>query len=108
MGNLPAERVQVGKPFLHTGVDYAGPFEVRLVDGEFRKVWVAIFVCLKTRAMHIDMVTDLSGVAFIACYERFIARRGRCERMMSDNGGPFTATSKELKKALKAWTDKTM
>lgn len=108
MGDLPSERVQIGKPFLHTGVDYAGPFEIKMVDGDFKKVWVSIFVCVKTRAVHIDLVTDLSGVAFIACYERFVARRGRCERMISDNGGPFTATSKELKKALKAWTEKNM
>lgn len=47
-------------------------------------------------------------MAFIACYERFIARRGRCEKMFSDNGGPFTSTDKQLKKAIKAWTEKIM
>lgn len=90
-------------------MDYAGPLEFKLIgDGKDarRKCWIAIFVCLRTRAIHIDIVTDMSGLAFIACYERFVARRGRCEKMFSDNGTPFVATSKELRKALERWTDK--
>lgn len=74
MAGLPADRVTPGKPFLHSGVDYAGPFEILIVDREgetviTRKSWVAIFVCLKTRAVHIDLVTELSSAAFLACYE---------------------------------------
>lgn len=111
MSELPAERVQIGKPFLCTGVDYAGPFELKMVDKDGKemikkKCWVAVFVCLKTRAMHIDVVTDLTSIAFIACYERFIARRGRCEKMFSDNGTSFVGAEKELKKAIDKWTDK--
>lgn len=112
MSELPAERVQAGKPFLYTGVDYAGPFEVKMVSGDDsdcrKKCWVAIFVCLRTRAVHIDIVTDMTGIAFIACYERFVARRGRCEKIFSDNGTPFVATSKELRKALESWLDRDM
>lgn len=110
MAELPGERVQVGKPFLHTGVDYAGPFELRMISrkGENvrRKCWIAIFVCFKTRAVHIDVVTELSAVAFIACFERFVARRGRCEKMFSDNGTCFVGTEKELRRALEHWTEK--
>ncbi|XP_036346838.1 uncharacterized protein LOC118756166 [Rhagoletis pomonella] len=108
MADLPADRLQVGKPFLHSGVDYAGPFEIRQLDKNGRcvvkrKSWVAIFVCLKTRAVHIDMITDLSARAFIACYERFIARRGRCERMYSDNGTSFVGASKDIARAYERW-----
>ena len=110
MSELPKERVQWGKPFLHTGIDYAGPFEVMIhgasSERERKKVWVAIFVCLKTRAMHIDVVSDQSSMAFVECYERFIARRGRCEKMFSDNGGVFVKTDKELRKALEYWITK--
>ncbi|XP_055910400.1 uncharacterized protein LOC129944760 [Eupeodes corollae] len=110
MSELPADRVQVGKPFLHCGVDYAGPLQVKMIDKQGdqitrSKCWVAIFVCLKTRAVHIDLVTDLTSVAFIACYERFIARRGRCERMYSDNGTTFVGTDKELKRAIQKWSE---
>lgn len=111
MSELPADRVQIGKPFLHSGVDYAGPLEMKIINRQGdqitkAKCWVAIFVCFKTRAVHIDLVTDLTSVAFIACYERFIARRGRCERMYSDNGTSFVGTSNELKRAIEKWTDK--
>lgn len=112
MAELPGERVQVGKPFLHTGVDYAGPFELKMISrterGVRKKCWVAIFVCLKTRAVHIEIVTSLSTVDFIACYERFIARRGRCEKMFSDNGTGFVGADKEFKKALEKWAAKEM
>lgn len=112
MSDLPKERIQIGKPFLTTGVDYAGPFEVKigngLTDAQYQKCWIAIFVCLKTRAMHIEIVIGLSAVAFIACYERFISRRGRCEKLFSDNGTSFVGTEKELKKAMEYWTGKEM
>ncbi|XP_031634329.1 uncharacterized protein LOC116347753 [Contarinia nasturtii] len=107
MAELPKERTRIGKAFLYTGVDYAGPFEIKIVGTEDRmKAWIAIFVCMKTRAIHIEIVLGLSSIAFIACYERFIARRGRCEKIFSDNGTTFTGTDKELRKALEYWTEK--
>lgn len=111
MADLPRDRVTPGKPFLHSGVDYAGPFEIKTIDraGEQivrQKCWVSVFVCLKTRAVHIDVVSDLTSVAFIACYERFIARRGRCERIYSDNGTAFVGAAKELRKAKELWHGK--
>lgn len=110
MAELPMERVQIGKPFLYTGVDYAGPFELYLPESQGnqtkRKCWAAIFICMITRAVHIDIVTDLTSVAYIACYERFIARRGRCKKLFSDNGTSFKGAEKEMKKAIEHWMDK--
>lgn len=114
MADLPGDRIQPGKPFLHSGVDYAGPFELKVIDrlGDsitMTKAWVAVFVCLKTRAVHLDVVTDYSSGAFLACYERFIGRRGRCERMYSDNGSSFTGAEKEIRRAYESWrSDETM
>ncbi|XP_049308602.1 uncharacterized protein LOC125777545 [Bactrocera dorsalis] len=111
MADLPPDRVRAGKPFLHTGVDYAGPMEIKMIDRDGnqlikQKVWIAVFVCLKTRAVHLDVVTDLTSVAFIACYERFIARRGRCERIYSDNGTAFVGAAREIRKATEVWYQK--
>lgn len=111
MGDLPPERVQPGKPFLHSGIDYAGPLEIRQLDKKGldivkRKCWIAIFVCLKTRAVHIDIVNDLSAIAFIACYERFIARRGRCEKLFSDNGTAFVGAHGAMETAYTYWNTK--
>lgn len=108
MSDLPADRINPGELFVNCGVDFAGPFEIKEIDRDGNqlsksKCWVAVFVCLKSRAIHIDIVRDLTAVAFIACFERFISRRGPCERMYSDNGTSFVATAKELKKAYEKW-----
>lgn len=110
MSELPKERITEAKPFEYTGTDFAGPFQLKVVDGSEttakRKVWVAIFVCLITRAIHMETVLGQTTVEFIECYERFIARRGRCRKMFSDNGTYFTAADKELRRAVEYWTGK--
>ncbi|XP_067616463.1 uncharacterized protein [Eurosta solidaginis] len=108
MADLPSDRVTPGKAFLHVGVDYAGPVDIKMIDREGKqivrqKVWIAVFVCLKTRAVHLDVVTDLTTIAFIACYERFVSHRGRCERIYSDNGTAFVGAAKEIKRAMNRW-----
>lgn len=109
MADLPGDRVQVGKPFMCTGVDYAEPLEMKILEtnqSTKQKYWIVIFVCLKTRAVHIDLVTSLTIIDFIACYERFIAKRGRCERMYSDNGTTFVGAAKEIRKSYIIWNEK--
>lgn len=109
MADLPGDRVQLGKPFLCTGVDYAGPLEMKILESNQstkKKYWIVIFVCLKTRAVHIDHVISLTTIDFIACYERFIGKRGRCERMYSDNGTTFVGAAKEIRKSVKIWNEK--
>lgn len=106
MAELPADRVNPNRAFLYVGVDYAGPIEVverYKTRSNKRKAWIAIFVCLVTRAIHIDVVTEYSAVAFIQCFERFVARRGHCRRLYSDNGTNFVGAYKELKSAFKEW-----
>lgn len=107
MADLPADRIRQYKPFRNTGVDYAGPFmlkESNKRNAKSQKCWFAIFVCMCTRAVHIDIVTDYSSAAFIACYERFIARRGKCTHMYSDNGTTFVGAYKEIKSAFMNWS----
>lgn len=102
MGNLPAPRVRVSQPFTHSGVDYAGPIAVKAWKGRgFKtfKAYFAIFVCLATKAIHIELVSDLTTQAFIAALRRFTARRGLCSHIFSDNGTNFVGANKELKKS---------
>ncbi|XP_055622164.1 uncharacterized protein LOC129765763 [Toxorhynchites rutilus septentrionalis] len=79
MADLPSERVSPAPPFLKVGVDYCGPFPVvypgrRAVP---RKSFIAIFVCLVTKAVHLELAGDLTSEAFLAAFKRFIARRGK-------------------------------
>ncbi|XP_076661059.1 uncharacterized protein LOC143364822 [Halictus rubicundus] len=100
MGNLPADRVTEGRPFINSGVDYCGPFYIK--ERQFRnrarvKVYVAVFVCFATKAIHLEVVGDLTTEAFIAALKRFIARRGICKNIYSDNGTNFVGANNELR-----------
>ncbi|XP_011858599.1 PREDICTED: uncharacterized protein LOC105556138 [Vollenhovia emeryi] len=102
MGELPAERIRsVDRPFTITGIDYAGPIQIRESKRRGRihvsKGYVAVFVCTSTKAVHLKMVTDLSTDAFIATLQRFIARRGLCSQILSDSGTNFVGAAKHLK-----------
>lgn len=98
MGSLPEERVTVAAPFEFTGVDYAGPVMVK--QGKYRpkivKGYIAVFVCMTTKNLHLELVSDLTSDAFIAALERFINRRGQVRKMFSDNGTNFVGASNEL------------
>ena len=101
MGDLPKERVNPDYPFNCSGVDFCGPFLIRYKHqrkGTYHKIYVCIFVCLVTKAVHLEIVTDLTSEAFIACLKRFVARRGLCSKLFSDNGTNFVGASKELSK----------
>nr|XP_012146525.1 PREDICTED: uncharacterized protein LOC105663276 [Megachile rotundata] len=100
MGDLPAARVTESRPFTHVGVDYCGPFYVKERKHRNRakiKVYVAVFVCLAVKAVHLEVVSDLTSEAFIAALKRFIARRGFCTNLYSDNGTNFVGANNELK-----------
>jgi hypothetical protein len=88
--------------FSYTGVDFAGPLMVHTDQkSSLTKVWIALFTCYVTRAVHIDIIPDLSTVAFIRCLKRFVARRGLPTRFISDNGKTFTAAAKYLDNVFK-------
>ncbi|XP_070511538.1 uncharacterized protein [Cardiocondyla obscurior] len=103
MADLPGKRVNVARPFTHTGVDYAGPIllkEHKRRNAKLTKAYLAIFVCFTVRAVHIEIVSDLTSGAFIAAFKRFISRRGRPECMYSDNGTTFVGAEKQLREML--------
>ncbi|XP_055910545.1 uncharacterized protein LOC129944908 [Eupeodes corollae] len=100
MGNLPKVRLEMCKPFTNTGVDYAGPLTIQTYKGrgaKHQKCYVALFICLSTRAIHLELVSDLTSDAAIAALKRFLSRRGSVKRILSDNGSNFVGASRELK-----------
>lgn len=101
MGNLPFARVNPARPFLHSGLDYAGPFLTKTSPGRrhrTRKSYVSVFICLSTRAIHLELVSDYSTDAFLAAYRRFVSRRGNCASIRSDCGMNFVGADKELRR----------
>lgn len=99
MGNLPSERLSQAFPFFYVGCDCAGPFYLK--DSKSRKpgivkAWICIFVCMSTKAVHIELVTELTTQAFFASFRRFTARRGKPNTIFSDNGTQFVGSNNEL------------
>jgi len=100
MGQLPVHRVTPSPPFAKTGVDFAGPLIIK--KGHTRKPvyiksYICLFVCLATKAVHLELVSDLTTEAFLASFKRFVSRRGLPTDVFSDNGTNFVGASNELK-----------
>lgn len=100
VGQLPRERVTPGQVFDHVGVDYAGPFLLKL--GHVRrpvvvKAYICVFVSMSVKAVHLEVVSDLTAEAFISTLKRFVARRGLPAVMFSDNGTNFVGANNLLK-----------
>lgn len=100
MGELPPCRITPGeRAFLHTGLDYAGPLLVQLSFGlgyKSHKAYISIFVCMATKAIHLEFVSDLTTFAFLTALNRFVSRRGIPTDIYSDNGTTFHGTNREL------------
>lgn len=100
MGNLPIKRTkQVIKAFTVIGTDLCGPIHYKMSKGRGSKTdkgYIVIFVCMTTRAIHIEFVTDMTAEAFLAAFRRLIARRGNVVRLYCDNGTNFVGANSIL------------
>lgn len=107
MGNLPACRVEPARPFVNVGVDYCGPFLIRNSTARRpskSKAYIAIFICMAVKAVHIELVSSLGSDSFLNALKRFIARRGMVGNIYSDNGTNFVKANCELKELHKMFT----
>ena len=103
MADLPQDRVTPGgHPFRSTGVDVFGPFQVKYRRGRVVR-HICLFTCLTTRAVHLEVIHDLTADSFLQAMQRFTARRGRVQVIRSDNGRNFVRAAKEIKANLAAW-----
>ncbi|XP_058826506.1 uncharacterized protein LOC131686256 [Topomyia yanbarensis] len=109
IGQLPLHRITPSRPFTVSGVDYAGPVYLKPVHkrAAAMKAYICIFVCFCTKAVHIELVSDLSTQAFLSALRRFIARRGHPTDMYSDNGKNFEGAANELEEVYRMLKDET-
>lgn len=113
IAELPEVRRKPAPPFLHVGIDMAGPYNMRITDKINMntrtrmlpdiKGWVAVFVCLVTRAIHLEPTEGMSTDDFLQAYQRFVSKRGMPQKVYSDNGTNFVGANNELQKAAKIW-----
>ncbi|XP_071176444.1 uncharacterized protein [Mytilus edulis] len=100
---LPKNRVTESSPYTYTGIDYFGPLYVKTVNGS-EKVWVCLYTCLVVRAIHLELMLDMTTDQFLLGFRRFVARCGTPIQIISDNALQFKAASnvvqQEWKKVL--------
>ena len=93
---LPKTRVGSAKPFAVTGIDFTGTLYVKDPIGE-SKAYICLFTCASTRAIHLEIVTDLSTETFLLAFRRFSSRRSFPSVILSDNASTYLAVAEELK-----------
>ena len=95
-GILPRDRTEGSRPFQTIGVDFAGPMKFKKRNKTEGKAYIVLYACSLTRAIYIDLLNSLSTAEFIRSLKGFIARKGRPEKIYSDNGKTFVAAAKWL------------
>ncbi len=66
------------------------------------KAYIALFTCAVTRAIHLELVSNQSTENFLLALKRFIARRGLCKVIYSDNAKTFKRADQDLKELWKS------
>ena len=100
---LPKSRTQLAPPFTVTGVDFTGALYVRTKTGE-EKAYICLFTCANTRAIHLEIVSDLSEESFLQAFRRFVSRRSLPVTMISDNASTYLSAAGEIEQLVKSTT----
>ena len=90
---LPDFRVNPSEPFSVVGIDYTGALKTKDQD----KVYILLFTCTTTRAVHLEHCKDLTTESFMLAFRRFCARRSIPRLILSDNAPTFHQVSNSLK-----------
>ncbi|XP_048483697.1 uncharacterized protein LOC125488552 isoform X1 [Plutella xylostella] len=100
MGSLPAGRVnKPSRPFEIIGVDFCGPLEIKLSRirrSVIGKGYILVCVCFATKAIHLELASDLTTETFLACFRRLISRRGLPTEVHCDNASTFKCANSQL------------
>ena len=89
-------------PFTFVGIDYFGPFTVKLGRARVNR-YGCIFTCRTSRAVHFEIAHSLTTSSFIAAFQRFESRRGRPRKVYSDNGTNLVGGEHELRSSIDGW-----
>jgi hypothetical protein len=101
MAPLPTERITQADCFSLISIDYFGPLyyieHQSHKKTEVKKCWVALYTCLISRAIHLELILDNTTIEFLNSFRLFVSRRGLPSSILSDNFSSFKKADKELK-----------
>ncbi|XP_037400478.1 uncharacterized protein LOC119265102 [Pygocentrus nattereri] len=100
MADLPEDRMETTPPFTYCGMDCFGPFYIKEGRKELKRYGL-LLTCMCSRAVHIEMLDDLTTDAFINALRSFIAIRGMVRQIRCDQGTNFVGARREFAEALK-------
>ena len=100
MSPWPRKKVAKCAPFTYTGLDYFGPLYIQNKSSK-EKVWVCLFTCVTVRAIHLELINDMTAEQFLLARRRFIARRGKPTQIILDNAPQFKLAKTAIDKAWK-------
>ncbi|PIK47691.1 hypothetical protein BSL78_15433, partial [Apostichopus japonicus] len=104
MSDLPSQRLEPSPPFTYCGVDCFGPFIIKDGRKEIKKYGL-LFTCMSSRAIHLEMLDDMTSDAFINSLRCMISIRGRIRQIFCDQGSNFVGALNEFKKCRKEMKD---
>ena len=94
MAPLPAERVQPSTPFAVTGLDFAGLLYTK--KDQSAKSYILLLTCAMTRALHLELSSDMYVDKFLMALDRFVSRQGLPHTLYSDNAATFQAARQDM------------
>ena len=95
MSPFPSERVTEAVLFTYTGIDYGGPLFIKS-KAETSKVWICLLTCLVTRAVHLELIHNMTTEYFLMGLRRFLASRGKPQEIISDKASQFKLASETV------------
>ena len=102
--DLPTCRMPDDPPFAHTGLDFAGPLYVQgppnREDSTSVKVYICLFTCASTPAIHLELTRGLNVDSFLLAYWRFVGRHGLPATLLSDNAKTFISGTRKIQSSL--------
>ena len=98
MSPWPRKKVANSTPFTYTDLDYFGPLYVR-AESSKEKVWVCLFTCVAVRAIHLELIKDMTAKQFLLALRRFIARKGKPKEILLDNALQFQLAKTAIDKS---------
>ena len=101
MADLPEDRLPKKNQFVFetTGLDFIGPFPVKN-NGRLSSRYILLFTCLVVRAVHLEVSNDLTTDSTINCIRRFVSRRGKPNKFVSDCGKSFVGSNNALQSSI--------
>ena len=98
--NMIKPAVNFFRPFQHVGVDYTGHLWIKGSNDKCTKMYILIYTCLNIRAIHLDLLPDMSTSSFLMSFKRFTVAFGVPSHLYSDNALSFVKGGNVLENSL--------